>query len=434
MNAMDRLIGWVSPKWGAKRAMARARMQAARAYFDGATTGRRGASIRRSLADANAVTARTLPRLRAGSRDLVRNNPHARRGVEAIVSNTVGTGIAPQFLRDGHRAEDIEQLADLHLETTDCDADGRHTFAGLQAAGFWEMVESGEVLVRRRWRRTRDALTVPVQFQLLEPDYLDHAKDVARTETGGSIVQGVEFDRLGRRRAYWLYSEHPGSTRFTGVSKPVPATDVIHAYRVDRPGQARGIPWLSSVMLRLADFADYEDAQLVRQKIAACFVGFVHESFDGGYNPVGVSENDDGQLIDQLEPGIMERLPPGTDVTFGQPPQVSGFEEYVRVSLRAIAMGLGVSYEAIAGDLRGVNFSSGKMGRLEFQRNIDAWRMLTFVPQFCDPLARWFLEAAAMTGADTEGVKVRHIAPRNEMIDPPREGRAQREMVRSGQK
>lgn len=412
---------------------ARARMETIQSYFDGATVGRRGASIRRSAADANVISARTLPRLRTGSRDLIRNNPHARRGIEAIVSNTVGIGIAPQFSRDGERAEDIKALADAHLGTTDCDPEGRQSYAGIQALVLQAVASDGEVLIRRRIRRSMDGLTVPIQYQIIEADYLDTGRDVVMGD-GRRIVQGVEFDAIGRRRGYWLFRDHPGGARFVGDSSFVPADQIIHLYRQDRPGQVRGIPWLAPVMLKLADLADYEDAQLVRQKIAACFVGFVHESFDGT-TPPGVTENEEGQLIDRFEPGMLERLPPGTDVQFGEPPTVGAdYEPYTRDIRRSIAMGLGVSYEALTGDLRNVNFSSGRMGHLEFQRNIGRWRQLMLIPGLCDPMMRWFLEAADLVGTDIEAVTVRHVSPRREMIDPTKEVPAERDAIRSGLK
>lgn len=431
-NLLDKVLAWFSPERAARRMAARFRIHALRDFFDGATLGRRGASIRRSLADANAVTEATLARLRAGSRDLVRNNPHARRGVEVLVSNVIGTGIAPQFVRNGRRAEDLERLADAHLETTEIDADGLHTYHGLQAIAFQTLVESGEVLIRRRARRLTDGLAVPIQFQVLEPDFLDESRDRS-LPNGGKIIQGVEFDALGRRRGYWLFRNHPGSaTTFRSESQFVPASSVLHVYRVDRPGQVRGVPWLAPVMLRLADFADYEDAQLVRQKIAACFAGFIKETFASGF-PSSV-EQDGDDLIDTLEPGILERLPPGTEVEFAKPPEVDGYEEYVRVSLRAIAAGLGVSYTALTGDLTGVNFSSGKMGHIEFQRNIDRWQSQIIEPQLCTPLMRWWLDAAVLVDANVADVRVRHVPPRREMIDPTKEVPAERDAIRSGQK
>lgn len=432
---LDRVLNWVSPSWGAKRIATRMWLQAVQAYYDGADIGRRGASLRRRQGDPNVITATSLPTLREHSRDLVRNNAHARRASEAIVANVIGRGILPHFVRNGKRAEDLERLADAHLETTLCDADGRHTYGGLQSLAKQTTVDSGEALIRRRWRRAGDRLPVPVQFQVLEPDFLDHTKD-GPVEGGGYIVQGVEFDAIGRRRQYWLYDEHPGGRRWRSIqSHPVPAHDIAHVYRMDRPGQVRGVPWAAPVILAHADFHDYEDAQLVRQKIAACFAAFITEPFDtAGGLPNTARRDDDGRIIDSFEPGMVERLLPGQEVSFGNPPRVEGYGEYSNITLHKIAMGWGVSYEVLSGDLRGVNFSSGKMGRIEFERNIDRWREHIVYPQICGPLMAWWLEAAALTGANVAGVSVRHVAPRREMIDPPREGRAERDMIRAGQK
>jgi lambda family phage portal protein len=436
VNALEKAIRWVSPAWAARRERSRLlqeRYKTVRGYYDGATTGRRGSSFRTKDADPNVITRQTLSRLRSRSRDLVRNNPYARRAVQAIVSNTIGSGITPQFTRDGQRHEELEQLKKDCLETREIDADGRHTYKGLLSTAWNAVVESGEILVRRRRRRAGDGLHCPVQFQLLESDFLDTSKD-GPTASGGRVIEGVEFDAIGRRRAYHLYDEHPGSRRMSLKSRPIPARDIIHAYRVDRPGQVRGIPWAAPAILRLADFDQYEDAQLVRQKVAACFAAFIEEPYDAAFAPPGAEEEDDGRLIDSLEPGIVERVPPGSKITFGDPPTVTDYEEYARVQLRAIAAAFGVSYEAMTGDLKGVSFSAGRMGHLEFQRNIDRWQKLIVIPQLCQPLMVWFLEAAELAGHDVEGVQVQHVPPRREMIDPTRETPAITEALRSGQK
>jgi len=54
------------------------------------------------------------------------------------------------------------------------------------------------------------------------------------------------------------------------LSVPVPAEQILHSYRVLRPGQIRGVPWLSPVMMALRDLDDYADAERVRKKIEAC--------------------------------------------------------------------------------------------------------------------------------------------------------------------
>jgi lambda family phage portal protein len=293
-------------------------------------------------------------------------------------------------------------------------------------------VSAGEVLVRRRWRRLDDGWAVPVQFQVLEPDYLDDTKDGPITG-GGVIHQGVEYDALGRIRAYWLLREHPGGRFKSGASRPIPARDVIHSFRLDRPGQARGIPWGAPVVLAHADFGDYEDAQRVRQKIAACWAAFITEEFEGPGLSNSTREEDD-DLIDSFEPGMIERLLPGQSVTFAEPPGVGGYRDFSDITLHKIAAGWGISYEMLTGDLRGVNFSSGKMGRLETQRNIDRWQQLLVIPQIVEPMTHWWLEAVALTGVAIEGVTARHVAAKHEMIDPTREFRSERDAIRAGQR
>ena len=85
--------------------------------------------------------------------------------------------------------------------TTACDADGRLDFAGIQKQALRTVVESGEVLVRRRIRRPEDGLPIPLQLQVLEPDHLDATRDGITTPNGGRDRAGdrVFADRATRR-------------------------------------------------------------------------------------------------------------------------------------------------------------------------------------------------------------------------------------------
>jgi len=66
----------------------------------------------------------------------------------------------------------------------------------------------GECIVRFRQRRPGDGIDVPFQLQVLEPDYLDHNKTLSLDT--GTIIEGVQFDKIGRRVAYWMFGNHPG--------------------------------------------------------------------------------------------------------------------------------------------------------------------------------------------------------------------------------
>ncbi len=387
--------------------------------YDGASKGRRTDGWMTSGSSANSETTAALKVLLARSRDLCRNNPFAARARQAIVSNVVGTGVMTQFKGpNAKRSEKVMALWKKWAETTQCDADGVNNIYGLQALAMATVFESGACLVRRRNRLSSDGFAVPMQLQILEPDFLDTTKD--RALAGGrTIVGGIQFDLLGRKEGYWIFPQHPGD-RTIGMrgfeSRFVPASEIRYVYRQDRSGQVQGVPWLAPVMLRLKDFDDYEDAQILKQKVSSCFVAF-YEDIEMSEIPAETEEDPS----EKLEPGAIERCPPGKRMSFATPPPVQGFSEFAQVALQGVASGLGLTYPLLAGDYSKVNFSSGKMGWIETQRNFDAWQWNLLIPQFCQPVTDWFLAAASLSGSQIDGLTPDYSTPRREMIDPTRE-------------
>ncbi|WP_081738793.1 phage portal protein [Mesorhizobium ciceri] len=446
MNLFDRALAAVAPEMAERRVRSRARLaalQGATMAFDGATRGRRAQGWRVVSTDANAENLPALSRLRDVARDMVRNNPHAARGKAVLANNIVGTGIIPSIA--GNIPKTVKaKLFDLvkaHLDTTACDARGRTNFYGLQWLVMATVAESGEALVRRRPRRAVDALPLPFQLEVLEPDYIDSTKDGPVANDGGYMVQGLQFDPIGRLVGYWLYTQHPGSySGFAYESRMVPASEIAHVFRTDRPGQARGVTWFAPVILKMRDLADYADAQLVRQKVAACFAAFIHSEENvstvmPAADPNRAPQKDTGGIyqVESLEPGMIQRLKPGEEVTFGTPPSVGEYAGYKAAELRDIAVGLGVSYEVLSADLTGVNFSSGRMGWLEFQRTIGTAQNFMLIPQLCGAVGRWFLDAAQLViGRDLSAAVLLWTPPRREMINPKEEIAASRDAIRSG--
>lgn len=427
MNLLDSIIMALSPELGAKRQ--RSRFESARlkratreieAYQAGGLGRRFGGLVDRGTS-ANSEIIRGLVRMRNRHRALVRDNPWASNAVRAIVANTIGYGITSEIFAGEQRNQDLTDLWLKWAESTDCDSTSTSNFYGLQALAMLSTSEAGEVLVRRRWRRASDGLPVPLQIELLEPDYLDHTKE-ANLPNGGRIVQGVEFDAIGRRVAYWIYKDHPGDTlaRYS-QSFRVDAKDVIHMYRVDRPQQVRGVPWGHSVMITLNDLDGFEDAFLLRQKLANCFMAFETEN-DPLPNVTTSETEDEAAELEDLEPGIIYRPRPGRSVTFTNPPIAAEYGPYIDKALYRVAAGYGVSYQALTGNLEKVNFSSGRMGWMDFQRNIDHWRWNMVIPQLCERVGQWFLEAADLTRARVPSdVRFEWTPPRREMIDPAKE-------------
>jgi lambda family phage portal protein len=434
-NLWDKVVGFFSPELEARRIKGRIVAQALRKIearsYDGASKGRRLQNWNPAGTSADAASSMGLATLRNRSRDLVRNNPYAERAIRAIMANTIGTGIVPQAKGKTDKVADaFEALWRAWGESTACDVDGRNDFYGIQAVVMRTVAESGECLIRRIRRRSTDGLPLPIQLQVLEPDYLDTSKD--GDFNGKRVIQGVEFDARNNIVAYWLFPEHPGNTlvyskRFE--SQRIDASEVIRVYRQDRPGQVRGVPWLAPTIVRLDDLDGFEHAQLMRQKVAACHALVVRQPEPLGDITEGSDEDDE---LGRVEPGMIMRLKPGEDVSVVNPPGVDGYSEHTRSVLRSIAVGLGVSFEVLTGDLSQVNFSSARMGWLEFQRNIDTWRSQMLIPMLCNGVWAWFVEAAELANAARGPVRATWTPPRREMIDPKTETDALKAQVRNG--
>src|SRR6185369_14292658 len=425
----DRVATTLAPRWQLKRLRARMATEIVRRHYEGAATGRRTQGWRRSSADVNQATGPFLSKLRDVARDLVRNNPYAESGLRAIVTHTIRWGIVAKPKPDHKAAAELwRQWAD----TTACDADGQHNFAGLQKLVLRTVVESGEVLVRRRFRRPEDGLPIAMQLQVLEPDFLDTSKDTLTgfTGAGSRIIQGVEFDPIGRRAAYWLFPEHPGSAFSTAASVRVPAANILHIFRSVRPGQVRGASWFAPVLLRFKDFDEFEDATLMKQKIAAC-LAVITSDVDGTASPLGTVDDSAEPQIDSLEPGAILNIAAGRNVQVVEPPSVREYADYTKTSLRAIATGLGVPYEDLTGDYVDLPFSAARMSRLRHWDDVEDWRWRLMVPQFCDPVWAWAMEVAAIFGLKNPPGAEWTGSPAP-MIDPVNEGLAYQRNIRTG--
>lgn len=424
MNALDRLISYFSPQAAARRLYARQSIDYFSRNYEAAGRGRRWKGLKSSGADAEREVMGGLMMARNRARQLVRNNWIASRGVDAIISNTIGHGIECTI-----ESKKLLSLWDSWARTKQIDHNGMVDFFGLQQLALGTIVESGDVLVKKV--RNKD-LDIPLQIQLLEADYIDTAQ--IKNAGANRVRNGIEFDPEGRVVAYYLFDQHPGALFPAGrnfTSTRYSTDDVRLVYRAKRLGQVRGMTWLANVMLKVRDLDDYDDAQLFRQKIAACFTGFIETT----ELPLNTSTDTSDPISEKMEPGAMEVLPPGRTVKFSSPPGVgTDYDPFVKRQLMAVASGLGITYEALTNDYSNVNFSSARMAWIEMYRNLEMWRWGMFIPMFCDVVFDWFVEACEISGKiDSRRVKPpRWNPPHREMIDPVKETAALKDLVRSG--
>lgn len=426
-NPIDLIVSFFSPKAGMERTKYRSAEKVlkdqARSY-EGATRGRRGDKWGGQIGagNANSDIGKDLTALRNRATHAYKNNPSAFKAVRVIQNNVIGTGIMPTPLAVNGKLTTkeiniIKSEWKKFAETTVCDFDGSLTYYGLQSLVMRTIAMKGECFVFKQ----RDSnSTVPLKLQVLSPDMVDHRKTSLTSERakGNYIVQGVEFNEKGQKLGYWIFNHNPNNEFSMKLGpKFVPIDDILHIFYKEYPEQVRGVPFGVASLLGMSDLEDYKDSQLMLQKISACHVAFTTKPFDTG----GLDTNSQGQLIDRMEPGMIEQLSPGETVNFNNPPTPGGFAEYVSKNEQSSAAGFGITYEQLTGDLSNVNFSSGRMGWIEAQRQIDDWQYNMFIPQFCVKTFAWFIEGLKLRGLITKDVIAEWTPQGREMIDPVKE-------------
>lgn len=399
-----------------------------------------------SSADAELVTSLRL--LRARSRQVCRDNEHAKNAVRIVANNVINTGIGLQATVQTARGTRVERVnsaiedAFARWKSADtCHTSGRLHFHDIERLAMQCVVRDGEVLIRKV-RQPFGAGPIPLALELLEADRLvDHTSQAVAPGSGNLIRMGVEVDGWLRPVAYWFHPYHPGDVQFSSTTAAqflrVPAADIIHLHLVDRWPQTRGEPWFHATLKRLHNTAGYEEAEIVAARASAAIMGIVTSP----ERPPEDGADDDGSPLTDLSPGMVHHLHPGEQFTGFAPNRPNAaMEPFTRHMLRAVAAGVGCSYSALTRDYSQANYSSERAAQLEDR---VLWRILQgwFIRSFRVNLHNEWLDAAILAGAvqipDYYSAREKYQAARFKppgwsWIDPTKEVAAYKEAVRCG--
>jgi lambda family phage portal protein len=430
---VEDIIAALNPGAAIKRAqlhaalgMYRQHMSVKERHYEAAEMGRRTNAWDAARTSANAEIWMSLPTLRNRSRELQRNNPYAKRAIDVIANNVVGSGIRPKI-----NDESVKALWEKWANTTKCDFDAHLNFYGLQHKVMESVARDGECIILPR----RKGAGFPLQLQVLEADYIDHYRNLAQMEQSdmGWIFNGIQFDKRGKLIGYWLWDRHPGEAIRMGLqSKFYPAKDVIHVFRAERPGQHRGVPMGTSVFNTLRDLDFFIDAERQKQSAAACFSVIIQNP--DIENIPGSAGADITPMTERLEPGLIQETKPGQTVSVVNPPVFNAYAEYVKSNLYAVSSGYGIPYHALTSDLEHASFSSMKAGDRQYEQVLLILQEHLMVPKMCQPCFEWFVNYARQFGLITEQDDVTAVwtNPRRAMIDPAKETKAKIEALQAG--
>lgn len=429
LGLFDRILGAVNPGALVKRGQNRlaefyVNQHLKRAAYKSAETNRLNEHWTSSNEDINLILYRELDKMRSRSRWLLRNNPHAMGMMNAYISHIIATGLTLQC-RVARMIQATDPDGNPILETLEMEAwndyveakfnewaefaDARSTelqpesFLDDQELFLRRLIEDGEVFI---YLGTDTSLPgVPLRLMFIEPDSLD----LSVTEYGGNpVVMGVELDKhIYRPLAYHIMQGTTEAGLYVGLGKSIriPASNMLHVFKRLRPKQVRGIPHLAVVMQKFFDLDEWTDAELLGNKIAACF-GVIIEMPNADGTPGALGAESDGKLKDAqnnplatIEPGIIGFGPEGMKVNVLSPQKPGAtFDMFSKYHLKAIGAGTlgGISYPMMTRDTSGQTFAGG---RLSQQMDYQAFRPFQeFVGRkFCAPVFRRWLAMAVLS-------------------------------------
>jgi lambda family phage portal protein len=321
----------------------------------------------------------SLTIVRNRARDLETNDATVRKFLSMMETNIIGGGVS--IMGDDALISKFFSWADS------ADVTGAFSWPEFQRNVCRAVLRDGEAFIL--FVQGRD-LSDALGLQLIDPSHFNEK----RNDPTLGIYNGVKVDRYGKPTAYFFLGSD-------GTEKEIPAANLIHIFKKERPYQFRGLSAIAPVMLPLRHLHAYTEAELIASRVASAKMGFYKtlpsENFDGD------GQDASGNLITDIAPGQFEKLPSGTEfqaVDFQHP--TSQFGTFVSVIQRLIASGLGVSYNNLTGDLNGVSYSSIRSGTIE-ERELYATLQDFFIRAFLKKVVAKWAESAALVGTITLG-------------------------------
>ncbi len=332
---------------------------------------------------ANSAEVRRILRNRA--RYEVANNSYARGIVLTLANDAIGTGPRLQVLTDN------------------ADANRR---IEREFAAWSRAVNLAEKLRTMRMSRAQDGeafavltsnpvlpTAIQLDLRLIEADQVC-TPDLNALLTNG--IDGIVFDDSGNPIEYHVLKSHPGeAVRLTRDYNRLPAEAVIHWFRTDRPGQARGIPDIMPALPLFAQLRRFTLAVLAAAETAADFAGILYT--DAPAN----GEADSAEPFEpiELEQRALLTMPGGWKMSQLEAEQpATTYGEFKHEILNEIARCLNMPFNIAAGNSSGYNYASGRLDHQTYFKSIRVEQAHLESVVLDRILAAWFDEAVLIPG------------------------------------
>ncbi len=289
----------------------------------------------------------------------------------------------------------------LQLLTPDPEANARVEKAWRLWAAKADLPEMLRTLVKTYWqdgevflmRADRQSLwpNVTLDLRTFEADQISSPWNQAYDDP--YIDDGIRFDRSTNEIEYYVYDHHPGSNTplSTLNGKWYSARDVLHLFRVERPGQVHGIPRATASLQTLPIMRRQELATLFSAETAANFAMFLESnspSLDPSSSPADFAEI-------EITRNMLTTLPAGWKIGQVKPEQpTSTYNSFQSQALKSFCRCTNMPYGIAAGTFQESNFSAAKADmRMLWQPEVQS-EQSRLECSILSGVFVWWLEAA----------------------------------------
>jgi len=297
--------------------------------------------------------------LRNRSRYEVANNSYARGIVLTLANDCVGTGPRLQLLAG-------DSLTNRLVERAFADWAREIRLAEKLRTMRMAKATDGEAFAILT-ANPNLASPIKLDVRLVEADRVTNP-DLKIATT--NAIDGIEFDRYGNPKRYFVMREHPGAVACTTAIDAydrIPAEAMIHWFRTDRPGQHRGIPEITPALPLFAQLRRYTLAVLGAAESAANIAILMKTSAPAGGESAEVEPMTEMEFVPNMAVFTPEGWEP-SQIKAEQP--ATTYDMFKRELLNEIARCLNMPFNIAAGNSSGYNYASGRLDHQTYFKSI----------------------------------------------------------------
>lgn len=338
-----------------------------------------------SAAAANSIEVRRKLRQRARY-ECLEANSYGKGICLTLANDTISTGPSLQVDLPQYKdaAREIEQKWRQWAKAT-------RFAAKLRTARLSKTIDGEAILIKTTNRRLRTPVQLDIRLveadQLATPGFIDGTRNK---------VDGIIFDEFGIPDTYHILKGHPGDIwPFQAWEKDdIDPADLIHLFRMERPGQVRGIPEVTPALPLFAQLRRYTLAVITAAETAADLAAVLStqaNAFDSETD--GVDDIDPFEQV-QIDRGMMVSLPKGWQMSQFKPEQpMTTYEQFRNAILNEIARCVHMPSNKARADSSSYNYSSGRLDHQTYYEAIAVERSQWEV-ECLDRVFEWWLDEA----------------------------------------